>query len=320
VRLGLGYGTEDRVRVQAGWIQRNVFGRADTLDVHARYSTLATEFQATLKEPHVPDPRTTLWLDSRIRDDTLPAYDDVALLARAAVERPLRRGWSGQVGYDVEWTNVRKVASADPNQVEQFRLGFVELGARRITTDSLVEPTKGTWLEANVETAATWIGSQKEYVRATLDGRAFLPIGPTVLAGRALLGTISSFGRTHSDELPVTKLLYAGGSGTVRGYDFQHLGLHDSAGAAIGGKSLLNGSVEWRFPVWGELHGATFADAGQLSRGDWNWKPNELRYAVGVGLRYATPLGPVRVDVATPLDPPEGVDHWRIWFAIGQPF
>lgn len=320
VRLGLGYGTEDKVRAQIGWLHRNVFGRADSFDVHARYSSLTSEFQATLREPHMPDPRTTLWLDSRIRDDTLPAYDDVALLGSATIERPLRLGWSGQVGYGLEQTKVRKVASSDENQLGKYRLGYLTFGVRRITADSLVEPTNGSWLEANVETAANWLGSERNYVRWTVDGRAFLPLGPTVLAGRALVSNISAFGNTGREELPVTKLLYAGGSATVRGYDFQQLGTDDAPGVAVGGGSLLVGSAEWRFPVWRELHAATFVDAGQLSRKPWDWQPRDLRFSAGFGLRYSTPLGPVRVDIATPLDPPHGVDHVRLWFAIGQPF
>jgi outer membrane protein assembly complex protein YaeT len=324
VRLGLGYGTEDRVRAQVGWLHRNLTGRADTLDIRARYSSLATEFQATLKEPHLPDPRTTLWLDSRIRDDTTPAYDDLALLSRVAVERPLRRGWSGQIGWDYEWINVRSVpseaATGLTHPLDDYLLAYVDFGVRRITADSLVEPTRGTWLEASLETASNWLGSQKNYVRWTLDGRGFLPLGPTVVAARVMIGTITGFGSTGDADLPVTKLFYAGGAGNVRGYDFQHLGTEDAPGAAVGGDSLLTGSLEWRFPVWRELRGATFIDAGQLSRSPWDWKPENLRTSVGFGLRYATPLGPVRVDVAAPLNPPEGVDHVRVWFAIGQPF
>jgi outer membrane protein assembly complex protein YaeT len=320
VRIGLGYGTEDRVRAQVGWLHRNVFGRADSLDVRARYSSITDEFQATLREPHMPDPRTTLWLDSRIRDDTMPAYDDFALVGGVAVERPLRLGWSGHVGYNLEWTDVRKVASGIQSQIEQFRLGAIDVGARRITTDSLVEPTRGTWLETDVETAGSWLGSQKNYVRWTLDARAFLPIGPTVLAGRAMVATIAGYGDTENIELPVTKLLYAGGAATVRGYDFQHLGPDDAPGKAIGGQSLLTGSAEFRFPIWRELRGATFVDAGQLSRDPWVWRPEKLRTSVGIGFRYSTPLGPVRVDIASPLNPPAGVDRVRLWFAIGQPF
>jgi translocation and assembly module TamA len=141
-----------------------------------------------------------------------------------------------------------------------------------------------------------------------------------VIAARAMFGTISGFGATGGADLPITKLFYAGGSGTVRGYDFQHLGTDDAPGSAVGGDSVLTGSLELRFPIWGALHGATFVDAGQLSRNPWDWKPENLRTSVGFGFRYATPLGPVRVDIATPLNPPDGVDHVRVWFAIGQPF
>ncbi|MFI5315624.1 MAG: autotransporter assembly complex family protein [Myxococcota bacterium] len=324
VRLGLGYGTEDRLRAQIGWLHRNVLGRADSLDIHARYSSLATEFQATLKEPHLPDFRTTLWLDSRIRDETVPAYDDVALLSRVAVERPLRRGWSGQLGYNLEWTSVRsvpsEVATGLTHPLDDYLLGYVDLKLRRITADSLVEPTNGTWLEASLETASNWIGSQKSYVRWTIDGRGFLPLGPTVIAARAMFGTISGFGATHGADLPITKLFYAGGSGTVRGYDFQHLGTDDAPGSPVGGDSILSGSLELRFPIWRALRGATFIDAGQLSSDPWDWKPENLRTSVGFGFRYATPLGPIRVDIASPLNPPDGVDHVRFWFAIGQPF
>jgi outer membrane translocation and assembly module TamA len=135
-----------------------------------------------------------------------------------------------------------------------------------------------------------------------------------------MLGTISAFGPTDSAELPITKLFYGGGSALVRGYDFQHLGPEDAQGQPVGGDSLIVGSAEWRFPIWRELHGDTFVDAGQLSRNPWDWKWEDLRYSAGVGLRYATPLGPVRVDIATPINPPPGVDRVRVWFAIGQAF
>jgi outer membrane protein insertion porin family len=320
VRIGLGYGTEDKLRAQLGWTHRNVFGRADSLDLHAKYSSLTDEFQATLREPHIPDPRTTLYIDSRIRDDTLPAYDDLALIGRSYVERPLRLGWSGSLGYDIEWDDVRKVASGIQSEVETFRLGMVELGVRRITTDNLVEPTRGTWLETNLQTASTWLGSEKEFVRWTLDARAFLPVGPTVFGVRGMVGSITGYGKTSRSELPVTELFYAGGSSNARGYDFQHFGTDNAPGQAIGGSSLLTVSGEWRFPIWQDLRGVTFIDSTQLSRNAWDWEPRQLRQSVGIGLRYSTPLGPIRVDLAAPLDPPPGVDHVRIWFAIGQAF
>ena len=324
VRLGAGYGTEDKLRLQAGWRHRNMFGRADPLDVTASWSSIKTELQVTLKEPHLPDPRTTLTLDSRIRDDTLPAYDDLGFLNRLGIERPLRQGWSGTLGYDAEAIDVKQVsdpaASGLENPTGNYVLGYLDFGVRRIATDSLVEPTRGSWLEANLETGSRFLASQKSYVRWTLDARGFLPVGPTVLAGRVFLGSISGFATTHSGDLPITKLFYSGGSAMSRGYDYQHLGNDNAPGRAVGGMSSLAGSLELRFPLYGELRGVVFGDAGQLGTGPGDWQPTALRYSVGGGFRYLTPLGPIRLDIATPLNEPPGVSNLRVWFAIGQAF
>jgi len=324
VRLGAGYGTEDKLRLQAGWRHRNMFGRADPLDVTASWSSIKTELQVRLKEPHLPDPRTSLILDSRIRDDTLPAYEDLGFLNRVGVERALRQGWSGTMGYNAEAIDVEKVtdpfATGLANPTENYVLGYLDFGARRIATDSLVEPTRGTWLEAGVETGSRYLGSQKSYVRWTADARGFVPVGPTVFAGRVFLGSITGFAKTHSGDLPITKLFYSGGSAMSRGYDFQHLGNDDAPGHAVGGMSSLAASLELRFPLYGDLRGVVFGDAGQLGTGPGDWQPTALRYSVGGGLRYLTPLGPIRLDLAAPLDPPPGVSHLRVWFAIGQAF
>lgn len=324
VRVGAGYGTEDKVRLQAGWRHRNMFGRADPLDVNVFWSSIKTELQVTLREPHLPDPRTSLLLDSRIRDDTLPAYEDLGFLNRVGVERPLRQGWSGSIGYDAEAIDVEKVT--DPNATGlanpsgNYVLGYLDFGVRRIATDSLVEPTRGTWLESGLETGSRYLGSQKSYVRWTFDARGFLPVGPVVLAGRAFIGSISGFAKTQSGDLPITKLFYSGGSAMSRGYDFQHLGNDNAPGHAVGGMSSLAASAELRFPLYGELRGVVFGDAGQLGTGPGDWQPTALRYSVGGGFRYLTPLGPIRLDIAAPLDPPPGVSNLRVWFAIGQAF
>jgi outer membrane protein assembly complex protein YaeT len=324
VRLGVGYGTEDRVRVQAGWLHRNVLGRADQFDVHGRYSTLGSEFEASLREPQIPDPRTTLWLDSRLRDETVPAYTATSLRNQVAVERPLRLGWSGRVAYDLEWQHVRTVPTAafselrDPER--KLLLSSVELGARRVTVDDITDPTRGTWLEANLEGGARWIGSDESYARFSFDARGFLPLGPTVLAARTTLGSIVGLERTQRADLPITKLFYLGGSSNLRGFDFQHLGTDGKLGNPLGGDSVLAGTLELRFPVWRALTGAVFGDAGQLSRRPWAWAPNKLQYSLGTGLRYKTPLGPVRADLAFPLDPPQGVSRVRVWLSIGQSF
>lgn len=324
VRFGIGYGTEDRIRVQAGWMHRNVFGRADRFEIKGRYSSLASEFDAVLREPRVLDRTTALELGVRLRNQTTPAFDAVELRPSLALERKLRRGWSWRAAYNVEWTRVTKVpgeAEAELDDPEsRFLLSYLELGVRRITTDDLVEPTRGTWLEFSLEPATSVLRSDVSYMKWTADARGFLPIAGVVLAGRVVVGTIDPIGNSGVEDLPVTKLFFAGGSGSVRGYGYQRLGPTDAEDNPLGGASLLLGSTELRFPIADALRGVIFADAGQISVDPWDWQPGELLYAAGPGLRYSTPFGPIRLDVGFPLNPPKGTTRVRAWLSIGQAF
>ena len=325
VRFGVGYGTEDSLRLQGGWIDRNLLGRADRLEMKTQYSSLASTAQVTLREPRWPVADTVTLLSVKLENDTPPAYDARTASARLGFERLLAEHWRGRLAYNVEWTSVHDVPSitkvlfSDPDR--RFLLTFFELGLRWDTTDDALDPTRGTWLDVSVDPAAAAIGSQLSYVKWLVEGRVFAPIGPTVLASRLRLGTMVPFGSTTAADLPVTELFYSGGSDSVRGYGYQRLGPIGAEGEAVGGASLLEGSVEVRFPIWSALRGVVFVDAGQLSLQAWAWRPASLLYASGVGLRYKTPLGPVRFDVGLPLNPPNGgVQSYRLWFSIGQAF
>ncbi|MGH2900325.1 MAG: autotransporter assembly complex protein TamA, partial [Solirubrobacteraceae bacterium] len=171
-----------------------------------------------------------------------------------------------------------------------------------------------------VEPATSLLGSDVSYVKWKADARAFQTLAGIVFAGRVMLGTIDPIGESSSADLPVTKLFFAGGSGTVRGYAYQHLGPTDAEGNPLGGTSLLLGSGEMRFPIYQALSGVVFVDAGQISVEPWTWKPGELLYAAGPGLRYGTPLGPVRLDVGFPINPPKDTPSVQVWLSIGHAF
>jgi len=327
VRLGAGVGTQDKVRLQAGWLHRNVTGRGDPLELSADVSALTRMASATLREPRVPFEGTNLLLSSRLSDDTVPAYDARTWLSRIGVERPLRPGLSGYVGYGFEYVRVLDTTGAavrrldDPEQ--SYTLGHVDLGVRLASTDDLFEPTRGSFIELALEPGGRALGGDRDYVKASLDLRAYQPLGPVVVAGRVLLGSIDGFGDSGDEELPVTKLFYGGGSTHVRGYGYQRLGPIGEEGKALGGASSLLGTLEARFPLWPKLPSlgaVAFVDAGQLSLDAWDFRPRKLRYAPGFGFRYATPIGPVRLDFAFPLDAPGGVQPYRIWVSVGQAF
>jgi translocation and assembly module TamA len=137
-----------------------------------------------------------------------------------------------------------------------------------------------------------------------------------VLAGRLALGGI--LGAT-ADEIPPDWRFYAGGGGSVRGYPFQSIGPETAAGTPAGGTSLLEASLELRQRIGERWGGVVFVDAGSVS--DQGALGSEgLAVGVGAGVRWFTPVGPVRFDLATPLDPGDGDAPVQLYIGIGQAF
>jgi translocation and assembly module TamA len=120
--------------------------------------------------------------------------------------------------------------------------------------------------------------------------------------------------------LPLFERLYAGGDRSVRGYGLRRLGPRSAANDPIGGRSLLEGSIELRRSIWGDLGGAVFVDAGQVALAKLDPPIGDLKLGTGVGAFYKTPVGPLRLDIGFPLERPPGDAGWQLYFSIGQFF
>jgi translocation and assembly module TamA len=153
-----------------------------------------------------------------------------------------------------------------------------------------------------------------------VEGTYYRPIGKTtILAGRLHLGTIAGADR---GEVAPSRRFYAGGGGSVRGFDFQGVGPQDVTGAPTGGNSLTELSLEARFrfkALGSDIGIVPFVDAGQVFTGTLP-SFNSLRVGAGVGLRYFTAFGPVRIDVATPITRRPGDPKVAFYVSIGQAF
>ena len=149
-----------------------------------------------------------------------------------------------------------------------------------------------------------------------VDGSVYYPVGESfVIAGRARVGSIFGIPR---DELAPSRRFYAGGGGSVRGFGYQELGPRDANNVPLGGRSLAEFAVEGRYR-FGNYGVVAFVDAGQVYESQFPGF-NELRFGVGVGGRVYTNFGPVRVDVATPIDRREGESQISVYVSIGQAF
>ncbi len=183
-------------------------------------------------------------------------------------------------------------------------------------SDSLLNPAKGYRLKLNVSPETSVQGSVKPYVRAMIEGTFYYPVsGSLVIAGRAKAGTIQGVDR---DDLAPSRRYYGGGGGSVRGYGYQRLGPLDPNGDPVGGRSLNEFALEARYR-FGNFGIVPFVDAGN-SYAASTPDLSDLRYGAGIGGRFYTNFGPMRVDVATPLNPRKGDGKVALYISIGQAF
>jgi translocation and assembly module TamA len=184
--------------------------------------------------------------------------------------------------------------------------------------DDELNATSGSYVSARV-TPFAGIGSTASGLRAELDARSYRALGgdgDVVLAGRLQLGAVfgPSLAQTRSDYL-----FFSGGGGTVRGQPYQSLNIDLGAGTEVGGRSFLGLSGEIRIPISGPIGAVAFVDAGYIGAESFVDGSGDWHSGAGLGLRYQTGLGPIRLDVAAPVSGRTG-DGVQLYIGIGQAF
>ena len=181
----------------------------------------------------------------------------------------------------------------------------------------MLDPTSGFRLSARFSPEASLQSGSFFYARLQLDGSAYWPVTDTItIAGRTRLGTILGASR---DRIAPSRRFYAGGGGSVRGYGFQALGPRDPVfDDPIGGRSLTEFALEARVRV-GNFGIVPFIDAGNISTSPLP-RLQDLQFGAGIGVRYHTRFGPIRIDVGTPLNPRSGDPRIAVYVSLGQAF
>ena len=205
---------------------------------------------------------------------------------------------------------------------------------------------RGFLINNTLDVAPGAFGSDIEYIRSTMRVGYYLPFGPKPLtpgvvvderagtpfqrwfrqssiAFGARVGVIHSLTTSGSDEgtaLPIDERFFNGGASTVRSFGERDLGPHDNHGHPVGGEFYTVFNVEYTFPIFGELQGAIFTDAGNLLPTSEDIGLSDMRYAMGAGLRYKLPVGPIRLDYGVNPDPRPFEDFGAFHFSFGFAF
>ena len=339
VRFGIGYGTEDKLRLQAALTYRNLAGQGGRLTFSARTSAVLKNIQLAYDQPYFLGARNSLSASAGNELEEPTAYKNSRIFTDVSLSRQLGQDWLLRLIYGLSLNTEESVAADSPLNIEEQQfldentlISSIGIEMARDTRNDLLNPKTGSLLGAKIAVAPDYLGSELTYFQPAISIRKFMPVTKNiVLAGRVRLETIE--GIQSSSFIPAFKRLYLGGSDTVRGYAFQELPPLDRNGNPIGGQSAFNASVEVRFPIYEEFSGVTFLDTGLLDLDPFRLNFSDMRYTCGVGLRYDTLIGPIRADVGYKLNPPTGKDigdfanpddivgdRWRFYINIGQAF
>lgn len=323
VRVGLGYSTEDEFRTQLEWRHRNWFGGGRRLSVLGKYSAIAASGAIGLVQPHFFSRDTQGALNLSHDLETEETYKRNVSRFLPRVDHRFSKTLTGFIGYRMEYNQLNDVDSAIPLALGEVRhKGFLfgpTVGIIWNTSDDLFYPRKGHLLSLQLDQAGEIWGSEFSFLKITGEARKYIDIGwSTVLASRLKLAFAEAIG--SDKDFPLFERLYAGGERSVRGYGRRRLGPRTISNDPLGGRSLLEGSLELRRPIWQEIHGAVFIDFGQVSTSSFDVPLDNVRFSGGFGLSYVTPVGPIRLDVGFPFTPPPGDRPWQIHFSIGAYF
>ncbi|WP_246272773.1 autotransporter assembly complex protein TamA [Oricola thermophila] len=323
-RIGMGatVSTVDGAGLEGFWLHRNLFGRAERLRFDGRISGIGStasfdEFdyflgsELTLPGRFTPD--TDIVIGGFFEREVLDLYSKNRGSTSVYANHFFSDELTGRIGTFVTYGEYDDVFG-----VRRFGVAGLEAGIEYDTRDSKLDPTSGFHARFTGKPFYEWeFGNAVGKLEAEL--RAYHALGAeerTVLAARLKAGTI--FGASLS-QIPQDELFLAGGGTSVRGYAYRGIGV-DVSGGTSGGRSLLEASAEIRQDITDTIGIVGFADIGHVNNGSIPDFSGDIRIGAGIGLRYNTGLGPLRLDAAVPLNRQSGDPAFGIYAGIGQAF
>lgn len=322
IGFGVSYETKLGFAISGFWTHRNLFGQAESLRLSAELNNIGEgyaiqntgfAFNAAFRKPD-------WWLagqDARLEAsgsrEVYDAYTRNAVIAYAGLDRAISSKWRARIGFSGEISQITR-----NGLTMDYQLLGLPMSVLYNNANSDLNPTKGYRIDLDV---TPWVYSRDFFTVIRATGRTYFDLakpGRSVLALRASLGTEPAI---SIGGIPPDKLFYAGGGGSVRGFLFQSAGPRDAFNNPLGGASLFEASMEFR-QRFGESFGAVaFVDAGSA----YPWFVPDFsifapRVGAGVGVRYYTDFGPIRLDVGLPVNRREGDPPFGVYVSLGQAF
>ncbi len=318
IGFGARYSTSIGPSGTAFWEHRNLLGQDENLRLELDAGLIEQRFTTSARKPRWNRDDQDLLGTFELRHKDTEGFEEYAAETRVSLERAFDDLWTGRLGGSIE-----ALQTTDNEGTREFILFGVPTALTRDSREDPLDPTEGSRVALEATPYLATVEATQPFVRASLGGSTYYAIDTDdrfVLAGRARVGSL--FG-AETEQVPASKRFYAGGGGSIRGYPFEEVGPLDADNDPLGGRSLVELGLELRIKVTDSIGIVPFVDAGQVYDTVYpDFSVDEpLRFGAGLGLRYYTAIGPVRLDVAVPLNPRETNDNnFEIYISLGQAF
>lgn len=296
VDFGLGYGSYELLRGSVRYRDRNLFGLGRQLELEPAVSLKSVGADLRFFDDYLLGERNTLEILSGFLFREEPSFDSTSYRVEAAVRRRVSSRLMLRGGYRLIASDATDIEVDDPeDQESSIEAGpFADL--EYDTRDNPVLPTRGIFANAGTSLSAPLLGANLAFLEVRGGISGYVPLAEdTVVAGSLRFRTREIL--DDRDTLPIQNRLFLGGAQSVRSFGEDELGPTDSDGDPLGGLTVWEATVELRQRLIGDLHGAVFGDAGSVGEHGFDFSAPR-GYAIGLGLRYYLPMGPVRLDFA----------------------
>ena len=316
-----GYSTGEGFKLEGSFTNRNLFPPEGALILNVTGGSQEQGAGATFKRSNAGKRDRTFSAGITADHSNYDAYNAFTgtVFARMSYDStPIwQKKFTWALGVELTGTNESVYDFGKPGNVRRtYFIAALPGQAQWDTTDSLLNPTKGYRAKISLSPETSVQGKASPYIRSLAEVSGYYPISDSiVLAGRVRAGSITGIAR---DDLAPSRRYYGGGGGSVRGYGYQRLGPFDPNGNPVGGRSLNEFSLEARYR-FGNFGIVPFFDGGNSYESSLP-KGGDLRYGAGIGGRFYTNFGPLRFDVATPLNRRKGDGLIALYISIGQAF
>lgn len=320
--VGAGYSTSEKVIASGSISEENFLGTGRRLSLEAALSSYTTEFRFSYLEPYIFDKNISAGFTAFNFKRIMDTYDYKKTGGYGTLIKPLTDDIKATLRYRLENIDVSDVESYASTYIKQQEgvslTSSLTFALQKNSIDDILNPTKGVNAGISIEAAGGPLGGDNYFVAFNVFYGRYIPI-KFMDSSFFLKGTYGTIGGYSGREVPITEKFYVGGLNSIRGFRYGEAGPMDENDEPVGAKNQLFFNLEWIFPIYkpAGVKGVIFTDTGA---GFDNWNNLRMRTSAGLGIRWFSPLGPIRLELGFNLNPKDDERKSLFDFAIGTQY